>query len=82
MINVRPAIKGVFCAEPRRDGEYPIAHVVGYDGVTEITESQENLGTYGIHWFHVWKDGVEVSRVNATGVVSVDLFPLPAGGAV
>ena len=65
-------IKGIYGEEPRRDNEYPIAHVVGYDGVTSITETTQNLGDYGIHWFHVWIGNAEKARMNARYVVQVD----------
>ena len=65
-------IKGIWGDEPRRDGEYPVAHIVGYDGVSSITEITQNLGEYGIHWFHVWdKDGNELARMNARYVASI-----------
>jgi hypothetical protein len=75
-------IRSIYGDEPGRSGEYPIAHVVGFDGVTSITETTENLGDYGIHWFHVWSGEHEVARMNARYVAQVDLAkpvsPLPA----
>lgn len=65
-------IRGIYGDEPRREGEYPIAHVVGFDGVTSITEMNENLGEYGIHWFQVWSGDRETARMNARYVVQVD----------
>lgn len=65
-------IRGIYGDEPRREGELPIAHVVGFDGVTSITESEENLGEYGIHWFHVWAGETEKARMNARYVAQVD----------
>lgn len=65
-------IRGIYGDEPRREGEYPIAHVVGFEGVTAITQSEENLGEYGIHWFHVWIGDVEKARMNARYVAQVD----------
>jgi len=65
-------VRGVYGPEPQRAGELPIAHVIGFDGVTSITELEENLGTYGIRWFCVWKGDVEICRVNALHVAQVD----------
>lgn len=65
-------IRGIYGEEPPREGEYPIAHVVGFDGVTSITETDQNLGDYGIHWFHVWAENREVARMNARYVVQID----------
>ncbi|MFQ6184411.1 hypothetical protein ACLMJV_20995 [Sinorhizobium meliloti] len=65
-------IKSIYGDEPRRDGEYPVAYCVGYSGITAITESTENLGDYGIHWFHVWTGDDEIARMNARYVAQVE----------
>ena len=81
-LTTKQAIRGVFGTEPRRDGEYPTVYMVGSDGVTRITESTEDLGTYGIHWFHAWKDDVELARMNAVHIETVAFFPpVPEGAA-
>lgn len=68
------SIKAILGDEPRRDGEYPMAHVVGHGGVTRIEEDTENLGSYGIHWFFVYAGDDLLFRVNALSVASVELF--------
>ncbi len=65
-------VRGVYGPEPLRSGELPIAHVIGFDGVTSITEFDENFGTYGIRWFCVWKGELELCRVNALHIAQVD----------
>lgn len=70
----RKKIRAIFGDEPRRDGEYPMAHIVGHGGVTRIEEDTENLGTYGIHWFFVYVGDDLIVRVNALSVASVELF--------
>lgn len=67
-------IRAISGDEPRRDGEYPMAHIVGFNGVTRIVEDTENLGTYGIHWFFVYSGEELLFRVNALSVASVELF--------
>lgn len=64
-------IKGVFGAEPRREGEYPDCYIVGHSGVTLIVEREQNLGSYGILWFDVFKgDHLSVS-MNAVHVSNI-----------
>jgi hypothetical protein len=65
-------IRSVYGPEPMRPGEFPIAHVVGFDGVTSITKIEENLGTYGIQWFCIWHGERETCRLNALHVAQVD----------
>lgn len=65
-------IKSIYGPEPLRSGEWPVGHVVGFDGVTHIDEKDENLGTYGIHWFCVWAGDQEICRLNAVHVAQVD----------
>lgn len=64
-------IKGIWGAEPRREGEFPECHMVGSSGVTSIVRREENLGTYGIVWFDVLKDGAVACSMNAIHVASV-----------
>lgn len=64
-------IKGVYGVEPRRDGELPDCYVVGYGGITNIIEREQNLGTYGIAWFDVFKGDDLVASQNAAHVSSV-----------
>jgi len=64
-------IKGVYGVEPRRDGELPDMYVVGYGGITTIAEREQNLGTYGIVWFDVFKGDVMITSMNAIHVSSV-----------
>lgn len=65
------AIKCIRGDEPKRNDEYPVLYHVGYDGITSITESTENLGEYGIHWFHVWRGSIEAARMNARYVADI-----------
>lgn len=74
-------VKAVYGPEPTRPQELPIAHVVGFDGVTQITELDENLGTYGIRWLCVWKGGFELCRLNALHVAQVDFLKEEQGNA-
>jgi hypothetical protein len=71
-------IRAILGDEPRRDGEYPMAHIVGFDGVTRIDEDTENLGHYGIHWFFVYAGDELRFRINALSVASVELFKADA----
>jgi len=67
-------IKSIHGTEPRRDGEYPDGAFVGYDGVTKIDELQENLGTYGITWFMIYKGDHIFKKMNAIHAASVVYF--------
>jgi len=67
-------VRAILGDEPRRDGEYPMAHIVGYGGVTRIEEDTEHLGDYGIHWFFVYAGDDLLYRINARYVASVELF--------
>lgn len=58
-------IHSITGSEPRRDGEYPVCWAVGYDGVTRIEETTENLGTYGITWFEIFKEDKKIAKLNA-----------------
>lgn len=68
---VSPEIKTVISEEPMREGEYPHAYQVGYNGVTHITEDSQNCGTYAIGWFNVWADKHLVAKLNSMYVSAV-----------
>lgn len=74
-------IKGIFGQEPRRDGEYPEGATVGYDGVTQIVEHLENMGSYGILWFTVFKGDHLSKKLNASHVSQVIYFDESDTGA-
>lgn len=78
-----PNIKSICGTEPRRDGEYPWAYMVGSDGVTEIDEVTENLGSYGITWFIVRAGENTLAKMNALHVAHVGyVLPGKQEGAV
>jgi hypothetical protein len=67
-------IKSIWGQEPRRDGEIPDGNIVGHDGVTRIDEREQNLGTYGIVWFDVYRGDVLVRSMNAIAISMVNYF--------
>lgn len=76
-------IKGVYGGEPMREGEYPAAMVVGYQmfgpntdsTVHNIETEEQNLGTYGIHWFKAFRaDRHMLGKMNALHVSMVEYF--------
>jgi hypothetical protein len=64
-------IKSIYGQEPKREGEYPVSHTVGFDGVTLIEETTDNCGTYGIVWFLVFKGSELACKVNALATAEV-----------
>jgi len=52
--HINREIKGVYGAIPYKD-EDQVGYIIGYDGVTKILRRVENLGTYGIIWYDVYK---------------------------
>lgn len=64
-------IKAVYGPEPMREGENPSCEIVGHGGVTRIERREDNLGTYGIAWFHVFKGELLVKSYNALHVAEV-----------
>jgi hypothetical protein len=64
-------ITGIWGAEPLREGEYPDSHMVGHSDVTRIVRRDENLGTYGIVWFDVFKGEDLAWSCNASFVASI-----------
>lgn len=75
-------IKMVVGTEPRREGEYPVAFVVGQapyhmsQPVYNIVQVDENLGTYGIVWFVAYdKEGNMIGKMNALHTETVQYFP-------
>ncbi|KAB2666058.1 hypothetical protein F9K91_07970 [Brucella tritici] len=72
-------IKIIAGAEPHREGEYPWSYMVGCDGVTEIVEEDQNLGTYGITWFVVKSGDAVIAKMNALYVANITLFPVEGG---
>lgn len=71
-------VRAVYGPEPNRQGEFPVAHIVGFDGVTQIIEQQDNLGDYGISWFCVFKGDFESTRLNARHVAQVEFMKMEA----
>jgi hypothetical protein len=71
-------IKAICGDEPRREGEYPVAHVVNHTSfgftVTAIVENVENLGDYGIRWYEVYAGSVLLTKMNAKYVASIEYF--------
>ena len=81
-------ITAIYGMEPKRDGEFPLAHIVGGQSfvvhgqantepfiTTAITRRAENMGSYGIAWFDVSStNGVELS-VQAMAVAEVHYAP-------
>lgn len=64
-------IVGIWGAEPMRDQEDPEHHLVGRADVTRIERREENLGTYGIVWFDVFKGEALAWSMNASFVASI-----------
>ena len=64
-------IRSICGAEPMREGEIPDHFHVGYAGITRIEVEEQNLGTYGIMWFVVFKGDEEAHRMNALHVATV-----------
>jgi len=81
-------ITAIYGMEPKRDGEFPLAHIVGGQSfvvhgnvstepfiTTAITRRTEGFGNYGISWFDVSSaNGVELS-VQAFAVAEVHYAP-------
>ena len=74
-------IKAVYGEEPHREGEYPHAYTVGFDGVASIDRIEENLGEYGLVWFHVYREGRLIGQLNARHVAAVLYFDQETGNA-
>lgn len=70
-------INAIWGQEPMREGEYPDCHMVGSNGVTRIERREENLGTYGLVWFDVFKGDEVAWSVNASFVASIRYEPVP-----
>lgn len=65
-------IKGIYGVEPMREGDYPLAYIVGFDGVTEITKVSYSPGPYceRVH-YHIFKGEHLHSRVSDIAVAEV-----------
>ena len=70
-------IKAIYGIEPMREGEYPMAHVVGLTShingrgpvrVDRIERREENYGDHGLSWFDILSGGVVVASVQARAV--------------
>ncbi|MEM1189894.1 MAG: hypothetical protein AAGI72_15285 [Pseudomonadota bacterium] len=72
-------IKGIYGQEPMRENEYPIAHAVGSDGVTEITYEERSFGTFSIGLFDVHKGDTVVSTV-LLSTLSEIIYDAPSTG--
>lgn len=73
-------ITAIYGVEPMREGEYPMAHVVGSDSningrdkvrVEWIERREENYGDHGLSWFDVLSGGKVVASVQARAVAEV-----------
>jgi hypothetical protein len=71
-------IKLIAGFEPRREGEYPVLHMVGngFAGpikhtITRIETHEQNLGTYGILWFDIFDGDELLASMNALAVAEV-----------
>lgn len=67
-------IRGVYGIPQRIDDYEPDGATVGFNGVTRIEEFTENLGTYGITWFNIYKGDHQTEKMNALAVASVLYF--------
>jgi len=61
--------------EPMREGEFPIVHAVGSDGVTRIEYSERLYGTYGVGEFHVYKGDKIFATMTHLAVAEIRYFP-------
>jgi hypothetical protein len=64
-------IKSIIGPEPVHKSEYPTTWFIDYDGVTEIREVTENLGTYGITWYEVHAGDKLIAKMNALHTAEV-----------
>lgn len=62
-------IKGVYC--PDSAYNEGIAHIVGRHEVTKIERRDENLGTYGIIWYDVYRGEVRIASINAMCIEAI-----------
>jgi len=67
-------IKRVYTADQMASNTEGAGYCVGWKGVTEIREVQENLGTYGILWFEAYIGDVCIGKINALQVLEVEYF--------
>lgn len=72
-------IKAICGVEPRNDCQEPLGATCGYNGVTAIIKRDENLGTYGIAWFDIYKGDTVIQSINALSVASVFYFESEGG---
>lgn len=79
-MSINRTIQSVWMPEPPRQGEYQSGAHVGADGITRIEYREQNMGTYGIGWFDVYRGDVAVKSFNAVTVAEVIYFaPEQAG---
>jgi hypothetical protein len=64
-------ILAIFGHEPQREGESQSSAFVGNNGVTGIIPREQNLGSYGILWFDVFKGEHIAKSFNATAVAEI-----------
>lgn len=62
-------ITGVYCPDSAQNEG--IAYMVGHSEVTKIERRDENMGTYGIGWYDVYKGDVRIASINAMCVEAV-----------
>lgn len=66
-------IKRVLCEDQIQSNSEGPGYAVGWQNCANITEVEENLGTYAIHWFYIWdKDNNLISKLNASYVMQVE----------
>lgn len=77
-------ITAIYGIEPLREGEYPIAHVVGSESeiagrgklrVGWIERRHENYGDHGLDWFDILSDGKVVASIQARAVAEIHFGP-------
>lgn len=77
-------ITAIYGLEPQREGEYPIAHVVGSDShiagrgkmpIAWIERREENYGDHGLSWFDVLSGGKVVASIQARAVAEIHYGP-------
>lgn len=64
-------INAVWLEEPRAEGAVGDGARVGFEGVTRIERREDNMGTYGIAWFDVFKGDVLFKSFNALCVAAI-----------
>ena len=73
-------ITAIYGIEPGREGEAPLAHVVGFNShiagrgqlpIDQIKRRDENYGDHGLSWFDALSAGIVVASVQARAVAEI-----------